>query len=216
MQFDTPPNNNYIIHYKDRSLLLGVPVNIVVDSIDKVSSNNLLSPRQLCRRMLDMQSSTDTISVLIDSDFSESVYELYTKTCTTMGADYLSYTGTTPKFLRETTWWPVPRLDTSRTVLGSSSWVWPSNSIETCVAWLIDPSVDPISGLTIAPEWQRRDVVRVVDRLSRWAGLDLDRVLGENRREVFEVVRLCQRCVNLPTQELEYRLERLAREDQLY
>ena len=216
MQFDTLPNNNYIIHYKDRSLRLGVPVNIVVDSLDKHSSNNLLSPRLLCRAMLDMEASTDTISVLIDSDFSESVYELYSKTCTSMGADYIGYTGATPKFLRETTWWPVPRLDTSRTVIGSSSWVWPSTNVEECALWLTNPSVDPISGLTIGAQWQRRDTVRVVNRLSRWAGVDLDRVLGENRREVFEVVRLCQRCVNLPTEELEYRLERLAREDQLY
>jgi len=132
-----------------------------------------------------------------------------------MGADYIGYTGDTPKFLRETTWWPVARSDTSRTVIGSSSWVWPSRSVETCVAWLIDPSVDPISGLTIAPQWRRRDSASILERLRAWAELDSTRVLGENRREVFEVVRLCQRVLGLPTHEFEYRLERLSREDQL-
>ena len=215
MQFNTPPEHGHIIHYKDRSLRIGVPVLIVVDKPKFADTSRILSPRLLCRAMLDMQSSTDTISVLIDSAFSESVYELYTKTCTSMGADYIGYTGTTPKFLRETTWWPVARLDTSSTVIGSSSWVWPSRSVETCVAWLIDPSVDPISGLTIAPQWRRRDSASILERLRVWANLDLRRVLGENRREVCEVVRLCQRVLGLPTHEFEYRLERLSREDQL-
>jgi len=215
MQFETPEPRGHIIHHKDRSLRLGVPVTIVVDKPKFSTNHNILSPRLLCRAMLDLEPSTDTISVWINSDFSEAVYELYTKTCTTMGADYIGYTGTTPKFLRETTWWPVARSDTSRTVIGSSSWVWPSRSVETCVAWLIDPSVDPISGLTIAPQWRRRDSASILERLKVWAALDLRRVLGENRREVCEVVRLCQRVLGLPTHEFEYRLERLSREDQL-
>ena len=214
MQFNTPRDKGYIIHYKDRSLSLGVPVDIVVDKPS--DSSLILSPRVLCRAMLDMAASTDTISVLIDSDFSESVYELYTKTCTTWGADYLSYTGTTPKFLRETTWWPVGRLDTSRTVIGSSSWVWPSTSVEECVQWLTNPLIDPISGIAIGAQWQRRGTAVCLDKLKVWSALDLTRVLGENRREVCEVVRLCQRCVNLPIQEFEYRLERLEREGLLY
>ena len=213
MQFNTPREEGYIIHYKDRSLSLGVPLDIVVDK--PLDSSLILSPRVLCRSMLDMESSTDTISVLIDSAFSESVYELYTKTCTTWGADYLSYTGTTPKFLRETTWWPVLRLDTSRTVIGSSSWVWPSTNVEECVQWLTNPLIDPISGIAIAAQWQKRGTAVTLDKLKVWAALDLTRVLGENRREVCEVVRLCQRVLGLPTHEFEYRLERLLREDQL-
>ncbi len=216
MQFNTPPVHGHIIHYKDRSLRIGVPVLIVVDKPKFADTSRILSPRLLCRAMLDMQSSTDTISVLIDSAFSESVYELYTKTCTSMGADYISYTGTTPKFLRETTWWPVARLDTSRTVIGSSSWVWPSTNVEECALWLMNPSIDPISGIAIGAQWQRRETAVCLERLKVWANLDLTRVLGENRREVCEVVRLCQRCVNLPIQEFEYRLERLEREGLLY
>lgn len=215
MQFETPKPRGHIIHYKDRSLRLGVPVTVIVDKPKFSTLNNILSPRLLCRSLLDVAPGTDTISVCIDSDFSETVYELYTKTCTTWGSDYLSYTGTTPKFLRESTWWPVARLDTSRTVIGSSLWVWPSTSVETCVTWLTNPSVDPVSELPIAPQWQRRTSASILERLRVWASLDLNRVLGENRREVCEVVRLCQRVLGLPTHEFEYRLERLAREDQL-
>lgn len=215
MQFETPDARGHIIHHKDRSLRLGVPVTIVVDKPKFSTNHNILSPRLLCRRLLDLDSSTDTISVWINSDFSETVYELYTKTCTTWGADYLSYTGTTPKFLRETTWWPIGRLDTSTTVIGGSSWVWPSRSVEECALWLTNPSVDPISGIAIAPQWQSRDSASILERLRKWAVLDLTRVLGENRREVCEVVRLCQRVLGLPTHEFEYRLERLSREDQL-
>lgn len=214
MQFKTPEPRGHIIHHKDRSLRLGVPVTIVVDKPKFSTIHNILSPRLLCRRLLDLEPSTDTISVCINSDFSETVYELYTKTCTTWGSDYLSYTGTTPKFLRETTWWPVGRLDTSRTVIGSSSWVWPARSVETCVDWLVNPSVDPISGLRIDSN-PSAEFNRTLENLRVWALLDLTRVLGENRREVCEVVRLCQRVIGLPTAELEYRLERLSREDQL-
>ena len=213
MYFETPPSTGHIIHYKDRSLRLGVPVNIVVDKPKFHTSNTILSPRSLCRSLLDIAASTDTTSVLINSDFSETVYELYTKTCTTMGADYLNYTGTTPKFLRESTWWPVGRLDSSRTVIGSSSWVWPSTSVETCALWLIDPSVDPISGLKIGGAWSNPSTLKIISGVKAWAELDLRRVLGESRREVCEVVRLCQRVCALPIHELEYRLERHSRED---
>ena len=215
MQFETPEPRGHIIHHKDRSLRLGVPVTIVVDKPKFSTNHNILSPRLLCRSILDMEASTDTVSVWINSDFSETVYELYTKTCTTWGADYLSYTGDTPKFLRETTWWPVARSDTLSTVIGSSSWVWPSTSVEECALWLPNPHIDPISGIAIAPQWQSRDSSSTLERLRRWAQLDLRRVLGENRREVCEVVRLCQRVLGLPTHEFEYRLERLSREDQL-
>ena len=215
MQFETPEPRGHIIHHKDRSLRLGVPVTIVVDKPKFSTNHNILSPRLLCRSILDMEASTDTVSVWINSDFSETVYELYTKTCTTWGADYLSYTGDTPKFLRETTWWPVARSDTSTTVIGSSSWVWPSTSVEECALWLTNPHIDPISGIAIAPQWQSRDSSSTLERLRRWAQLDLRRVLGENRREVCEVVRLCQRVLGLPTHEFEYRLERLSREGQL-
>ena len=213
MYFETPPSTGHIIHYKDRSLRLGVPVNTVVDKPKFHTSNTILSPRTLCRSLLDIAASTDTTSVLIDSDFSETVYELYTKTCTTMGAEYLNYTGTTPKFLRESTWWPVGRLDSSRTVIGSSSWVWPSTSVETCALWLLDPSVDPISGLKIGAAWSNPSTLKIISGVKAWAELDLRRVLGESRREVCEVVRLCQRVCALPMLELEYRLERHSRED---
>ena len=213
MYFETPPSTGHIIHYKDRSLRLGVPVNTVVDKPKFHTSNTILSPRTLCRSLLDIEPSTPTTSVLIDSDFSETVYELYTKTCTTMGADYLNYTGATPKFLRESTWWPVGRLDSSRTVIGSSSWVWPSTSVETCALWLINPSVDPISGLKIGGAWSNPSTLKILSGVKAWAELDLRRVLGESRREVCEVVRLCQRVCALPIDELEYRLERHSRED---
>ena len=215
MQFETPEPRGHIIHHKDRSLPLGVPVTVVVDNPRSSTLHNILSPRLLCRSLLDVACSTDTISVCIDSDFSETVYELYTKTCTTWGSDYLNYTGTTPKFLRDSTWWPVARLDTSRTVIGSSAWVWPSGDVETCALWLTNPSVDPVSQLPIAPQWQSGTSASILERLRVWASLDLNRVLGENRREVCEVVRLCQRVLGLPKSEFEYRLERLAREDQL-
>lgn len=213
MYFETPPDSGHIIHYKDRSLTLGVPVNTVVDVPRQHTSNTILSPRTLCRSLLDIEPSTPTTSVLIDGDFSETVYELYTKTCTTMGADYLNYTGTTPKFLRDSTWWPVERLDSSRTVIGSNSWVWPSTSVETCALWLLDPSVDPISGLKIGAPWSNPTTLRLLSGVKVWAELDLMRVLGESRREVCEVVRLCQRVCALPIVELEYRLERHSRED---
>lgn len=213
MYFETPPDSGHIIHYKDRSLTLGVPVNTVVDVPRQHTSNTILSPRTLCRSLLDIEPSTPTTSVLIDGDFSETVYELYTKTCTTMGADYLNYTGTTPKFLRDSTWWPVERLDSSRTVIGSNSWVWPSTSVETCALWLLDPSVDPISGLKIGAPWSNPTTLRLLSAVKVWAELDLMRVLGESRREVCEVVRLCQRVCALPIVELEYRLERHSRED---
>ena len=213
MYFETPPDSGHIIHYKDRSLTLGVPVNIVVDKPQQHTSNTILSPRTLCRSLLDIEPSTPTTSVLIDGDFSETVYELYTKTCTTMGADYLNYTGTTPKFLRDSTWWPVERLDSSRTVIGSNSWVWPSTSVETCALWLLDPSVDPISGLKIGAPWSNPTTLWLLSAVKVWAELDLMRVLGESRREVCEVVRLCQRVCALPIVELEYRLERHSRED---
>ena len=213
MYFETPPSTGHIIHYKDRSLRLGVPVNTVVDKPKFHTSNTILSPRTLCRSLLDIAPSTLTTSVLIDGDFSETVYELYTKTCTTMGADYLNYTGTTPKFLRNSTWWSVQRLDSSRTVIGSSSWVWPSTSVETCALWLINPSVDPISGLKIGGAWSNPSTLKIISGVKAWAELDLRRVLGESRREVCEVVRLCQRVCALPIHELEYRLERHSRED---
>jgi len=215
MQFNTPTPRGYYVHHKDRSLRLGVPVTVIVDKPKFHTVGNLLSPRHYCRRIVDMEPSVASTSVLIDSPFSETVYELYTKTCNTWGSEYLSYTGTTPKFLRDSTWWPIARRDNSRTVIGSSSCVWPSTSVETCVAWLTDPSVDPISGLTIGGTWESRSTQTFSERLKCWAGLDLDRVLGENRREVYEVVRLCQKVLGLPTRELEYRLERLSREDQL-
>ena len=213
MYFETPPSTGHIIHYKDRSLRLGVPVNTVVDKPKFHTSNTILSPRSLCRSLLDIEPSTPTTSVLINSAFSETVYELYTKTCTTMGAEYLNYTGATPKFLRDSTWWPVGRLDSSRTVIGSSSWVWPSTSVETCALWLIDPSVDPISGLKIGGAWSNPSTLKIISGVKAWAELDLRRVLGESRREVCEVVRLCQRVCALPMLELEYRLERHSRED---
>ena len=213
MYFETPPDSGHIIHYKDRSLRLGVPVNTVVDKPKFHTSNTILSPRTLCRSLLDIETSTPTTSVLINSDFSETVYELYTKTCTTMGADYLNYTGAAPKFLRESTWWPVGRLDSSRTVIGSTSWVWPSTSVETCALWLLDPSVDPISGLKIGGAWSNPSTLKIISGVKAWAELDLRRVLGESRREVCEVVRLCQRVCALPIHELEYRLERHSRED---
>ena len=215
MQFNTPTPRGYYVHHKDRSLRLGVPVTVIVDKPKFHTVANLLSPRHYCRRIIDMEPSVASTSVLIDSAFSETVYELYTKTCTTWGGEYLSYTGATPKFLRDSTWWPIARVDNSRTVIGSSRWVWPCMHVETCVAWLMDPSVDPISALPIGAGWRSRATQTLRERLMGWTQLDLDRVLGENRREVCEVVRLCQRVLGLPTHELEYRLERLSREDQL-
>ena len=215
MEFETPLPSGHIIHYKDRSLPLGVPVTVVVDRPRLHTLHNILSPRLLCRSLLDVAPGTDTISVCIDSDFSETVYELYTKTCTTWGGEYLYYTGTTPKFLRNSTWWPIARRDNSRIIIGSRCWVWPCNSVETCVAWLNNTSIDPISALPIGSKWESPLTQTLRERLKVWAGLDLDRVLGEHRREVYEVVRLCQKVLGLPTLELEYRLERLSREDQL-
>ena len=215
MQFNTPEPRGYYIHYKDRSLRLGVPATVIVDKPKFSTHANLLSPRQYCRRIIDMEPSVASTSVLIDSDFSETVYELYTKTCTTWGGEYLYYTGTTPKFLRNSTWWPIARRDNSRIIIGSRCWVWPCNSVETCVAWLNNTSIDPISALPIGSKWESPLTQTLRERLKVWAGLDLDRVLGEHRREVYEVVRLCQRVLGLPIREFEYRLERLSREDQL-
>ena len=184
---------------------------IIVDRPEQTAPRYLLSPRRWCRALLDLEPSSSTTSVLIDSEFSESVYELYTKTCTTWGGEYLNYTGTTPKFLRDSTWWPIARVDNSRTVISR----WPSEDVETCALWLSNPSVDPISGLTI-DSVPSRLYTSTLERLRVWARLDLEsQVFGENRREVYEAVRLCQRVLGLPNLELEYRLERLAREDQL-
>ena len=215
MQFNTPLSRGYYVHHKDRSLTLGVPATVIVDKPTFSTGGNLLSPRQYCRRIIDMEPSVASTSVLIDSDFSETVYELYSKTCVTWGGEYLYYTGGMPKFLRNSTWWPIARRDNSRTIIGSRRWVWPCNNVETCVAWLINPDIDPISELPVGGGWDSRTIQTLRERLTVWAGLDLDRVLGENRREVYEVVRLCQRVLGLPSHELEYRLERLLREDQL-
>ena len=117
--------------------------------------------------------------------------------------------------MRNSTWWPIARRDNSRTIIGSSTWVWPCTSVETCVAWLVNPHIDPISALPIGSKWESPLTQTLRERLRVWAGLDLDRVLGEHRREVCEVVRLCQKVLGLPSHELEYRLERLLREDQL-
>ena len=185
---------------------------IIVDKPEQITAPRyLLSPRRWCRALLDLEPSSATTSVYIDSKFSESVYELYTKTCTTWGGEYLNYTGTTPKFLRDSTWWPIARADNSRTVISR----WPSSDVETCALWLMDPLVDPISGLTI-DQPQSREYTTTRERLRVWAELDLEeQVFGENRREVYEVVRLCQKVLGLPKHEFEYRLERLLREDQL-
>ena len=211
MHVPTPPaDTRLLVHRKDRSLvsILGVDVLVVEDefSVDSIA-NSILSPRHLCRSLLDVEPSTSGSSVLISDAFSESVYELYTKTCTTMGAEYLNYTGATPKFLLQTTWWPIARVDSSQRLLGGSSRVWPSTSVESCVAWLTDSSVDPISGLKIE-EGSSAELNLLRERLRVWARLDPQVLVGENRRELLEVVRLCGRVLGLPTLELGYRLER--------